>query len=314
MEEIVNRHMKTEGIVDDTAKDDGDSPSKEPETPEPSVAAAPEQPKLETPAQPTPTQAAQPVPEPPKPETVKVKVDGQEFDVPKADVEAAGGITAYQKDRAAENRLKKANETLAETRRTQAALAKWLEQQQVATAKPAAPVQSDDEFIQNRIQLINFGTPEEQRQAAQELRSKLNPQLDQNAIIRQTLIAVQQDAAERQFVNEFSDVVHNPLLLKLIIQMKSERLAQLKDAPPDWSMFYRTIGNEVRGAIGRQSQPAQPSTTSPTSPVVDKEARKADIVNLPTAAARAELPKEEKPESREDILNQMRKARGFKTG
>lgn len=303
MEEIYQRDLKTKGMEPEPILEAPKEETSKEETPKEEVKAE-EDPK-----------AAAPVIEPPK--TVRVKVDGEEFDAPAAEVEAAGGVTAYQKDRAAENRLKKANEHLAQTRQTeaqirqtQAQIAAWIQQQQDRN-KP--PVQSDDEFIQSRIQMINFGTPEEQAQASRELREKLSPRVDQNAIVRQAITAMQQEQAENQFVTEFSDIVHNPLLLKLILQMKHERLSQIQGTP-DWGNFYRSIGNEVRGAIGRQSQPASSQKAPDHTSLVDKEARKASIVNLPTAAARPEFPKEEKPETRADILKQMRLSRGIPTG
>ena len=298
MAEIEARDMKAKGITEQAV-----------ETP------PAEQPKAAVSLNEPLTQAGDSVPPAPAVEaaapveTVKVKVDGQEFDVPKADVEEAGGIKAYQKERAADNRLKKQSELLAETRRTQAQIANWIQSQQ----PPAAPVKTDTEFIQEKMDVIRFGTPEDSAAAMSEVLARGRPNIDQNQIVNQAITAMQQQAAENQFVQEFSDIVHNPLLLKLIIQEKNDRLARLTSVP-DWSNFYRSIGNEVRGAIGRQSQPATPPATAGTTSQPDKEARKASIVNLPTAAARAALPEAEKPETREDILNEMRKSRGIPIG
>lgn len=257
--------------------------------------------------EPAPAAAAEPT------KTVRVKVDGEEFDAPQADVDEAGGIKAYQQTRASENRLRKANETLAATRQTQAQIAAWIQSQ-----TPKEPVKTDAQFIQEKMDTIRFGEPAEAAAAMSEVISRGRPNIDQNQIISKAVAAMQQQTAENQFVTEFSDIVHNPLLLKLIIGMKNERLSQLT-AAPDWSNFYRSIGNEVRGAIGRQSQPATPAAAataaaSGNTSQPDREARKASIVNLPTAAARAALPEATKPESREDILNEMRKSRGIPTG
>lgn len=299
MAEIEAREMRNSGIEPEAA----------PETPPATSEAA-------APSQETSVQTGDP--SPPAPvvdaaapavETVRVKVDGEEFDVPKADVEEAGGIKAYQKDRAADNRLRKQSDLLAETRRTQAQIAQWIQSQQPA----AAPAKTDNQFIQEKIDLIRFGTPEEAAAAMSEVMSRGRQNVDPNAIVNRAVVAMQQQAAESQFVTEFSDVVSNPLLLKLTIQLKNERLSQLK-AAPDWATFYRSIGNEIRGAIGRQSQPATPPATAGNPSQPDKEARKASIVNLPTAAARAALPAETKPETRDDILNEMRKSRGIPIG
>jgi hypothetical protein len=98
-------------------------------------------------------------------------------------------------------------------------------------------------------------------------------------------------------------------------EMKFKQHQQERPGQPiDWQKFYSTIAHEVRGAFGRQSQPAAqpaaPTGGNPSQPVSEKEARKASITTLPTAAARATPPAEEKPETREESLNRMRKARG----
>ena len=246
---------------------------------------------------------------PDAPKMVRVKVDGVEFDAPASEIEEVGGIRAYQLMKANENRLHKTNEVLQQTRQLQAQLAAMA---QAATPKPVT--KTDAQFIQEKIDTIRFGTPEESAAAMQEVLTRnRGPAVDQNQIVTRAITAMQQQAAEQSFVNEFQDVVTNPLLLKLTIQIKNERLAQLKELP-DWPTFYRSIGNEIRGAIGRQSQPATPPAAAGQTSQPDKEARKASIVNLPTAAARAALPAETKPETREDILNEMRKSRGIPIG
>lgn len=298
MDELAERDMERRGVKE------------EDETPEPAKVAAPA----------APVEAAAPVPEVVPPvasepiKTVRVKVDGQEFDAPLAEVEEAGGVSAYQRIKAADNRLQKANETLAQTRQTQAAIAEWIQKNQTQKEPPV----TDAAFIASKIDTVRFGTPEESAAAMQEILARSTPKYEPDQLVARAVSAINQDQAERRFVDEFSDVVKVPLLLKLTIQLKNERLAQLKAPPPDWGEWYRTIGNEVRGAIGRQSQPASasPESAAPsgTTSAPDKEARKASIVNLPTAAARAALPEADKPESRDDLLNWARKTRGQPIG
>src|SRR3990167_7228170 len=226
MEEVEARYMKTMGMEPEVPR--GVQEEKEEK---PAVETTKEEPAEGLEAEGKPADVAIPAfldkkpEEPATPlETVRVKVDGEVFDVPKADVEAAGGVTIYQKERAAQNRLDKANkandranEALEQTRQTQAAIAKWIQEQ-----APKQPTVSDDQFIQNQIQLINFGTPEEQAKASKALREKLIVPRNDAAIVNQAVIVMQQQAAENQFVTEFSDIVHNPMLLKLIIQEKND--------------------------------------------------------------------------------------------
>lgn len=71
---------------------------------------------------------------------VKVKVLGQEFEVPQGDVDAAGGITAYQKDRAASIRLQAAAQReadlKAEREKLEAERRDW-EQQRASAGAPS---------------------------------------------------------------------------------------------------------------------------------------------------------------------------------
>lgn len=308
MEEIEKRDMQTKGITDES------TPEPPAEKPQPAAEPASElETPAETPAEPdaTPPATTEATPL----ETIRVKVDGEEFDAPKAEVEDYGGIKAFQIAKAAENRLKKANETVAKTQQTHAALVNWIQQQQQAQQPQLTP----DQLIASKIDVIRYGTPEESAAALREVLEKSNPRIDQNALVQaSTQIAVskmQQSLAVEKFKEEFVDVVSNPLVLKLASTLENERIAEMQKAghSPDWSSFYKQLGNEVRNVFGKPSQPAQ-TPTNGTPSQSEKEARKASIVTLPTASARAELPKESKPETRADTLNQMRQSRGIQTG
>lgn len=278
----------------------------------------PEEPETEPKVEPEPKTEVQPETKPeaapePQVKTVHVKVDGQEFDVPESEVEAAGGVNAYQRDKASENRLKKANETLADTRRLQMQMAQWAQQQ---FKPPVVEAPTVAKLLQDNIDTIRWGTPEESSAAFQKVIEAASPKVDPQAIAAYSVYKIQQENAKELFRKEFSDVVADPLVLKLAVVLENERLADLKKVgqmPADWATFYRAIGNEARSVKGRPSQPVVVSTDSTSQPV-DKEARKASIVNLPTAAARAALPEAPKPETREDTLNMLRKTRGIPTG
>ena len=244
-----------------------------------------------------------------EPAKVKIKVDGEEIEVTQAEVDDAGGVRALQRELASERRLQKANEIVAETRRTQAAIAEYVQQQQ-SKKEPEVTV---DQFIQSKVNTIRFGTEEESASALKEIFERASQKVDPQAITRQVLGEVKRNQAIDGFAKEFQDIAANPLLLRLAMSLEAERTA--KGPVEDWPRFYRTIGNEVRGVARPHQPPASESKTADTTSTgSDKEARKASIVNLPTAAARAELPKESKPETREDILNEMKAARGLPTG
>lgn len=257
-----------------------------------------------------------PVIETPVIEMVKVKIDGVESEVPKTEIDEEGGIVAYQRNKASENRLAKVNQELAETKKLQAQMVSWIQQNQ----KPAAPVETDDQFIASRMDAIRFGTVEQSAAAMREVLQRSNPKVDQGAITQGAISEFKRQSAVENFNKEFQDVATNPLLKRLAISLEMERGPQAwTDPRTDWNDFFRKIGNEVRSVSARPYQPSTPTATPAapatgnTSQVSDKEARKSSIVNLPTAAARAALPTESKPETREDTLNNMRKSRGIPT-
>ena len=246
------------------------------------------------------------------PELVRVKVDGEEYDAPKEDVDAVGGVRAYQIQKATENRLKKSNDVLAENRKFQAEMVEVLRSLK-EVGKPKEPEVTDDQYITERIDKMRFGTPEESALALREIQSKLYKPVDPNAIIEQATNRFKHDQAVSQFDQEFQDIASNPLLLRLVVSLRNERIPQQK-GPVDWLNFYRAIGNEVRSVAGKPtSQPVVQSTTSGTpSQQSDKEARKAAAaVVVPTASARAAPPQEEKPETRADVIRGMRQKRGL---
>lgn len=250
-------------------------------------------------------------------EYVRVKVDGEEFDAPKADVEEAGGIKAYQRDKASERRLAKANESVAEARRLYAEM----QAQAQALAKPAEPQVTDDEFVAQRLDAIRYGTPAEAAKALAEIQQRsAPPKVDQQAVISEAMTRMNYMQGVKQFTNEFKDLTQDPDLMLIIQAKASAGIQAMPDdkSGVDWSEFYRKIGNDIRIRFGRPDQPAPDSAAQPTGNTsqvsTDREARKASIVNLPTAAARAKLPEDPKPKTRADILGEMRKARGLPNG
>ncbi len=165
------------------------------------------------------------------------------------------------------------------------------------------------------MQQIRFGDDAQAAQGMAELLSKVIPQVDPNQIQNQALTRFRMETAAERFKTEYADVMGNPLVAKMAAVRENELLQQ--GVPPDWNKFYAGIGNELRSIMGKPHQLAvvPAATADPTSPATaDREARKASIVNLPTAAQKAALPAEEpvlSPEAeRKAAIAAMNKARG----
>ena len=255
------------------------------------------------------------------PTTSKQKVDGVEYDVPLAEIEEAGSEKAWRLNKAAENRLAKANEATAQAKQAQAQIAAWMQ----ANAPKQDPKPTADEALRN-LAANRFGTDEEFANNLKAALGVMVPQIDQNAVILQATASIKRDNASAKFNKDFSDVLANPVIKKVALQLESEALSPYVVngqvnwgglAQLDWDTVYSTIGVQLKGAVGpRPSQPAAAQASASGIPSLsEREARKASIVNLPqAAAARAVAPAEEKPETREEALNRMRKSRGIPTG
>lgn len=248
------------------------------------------------------------------PKTVKVKIDGVEEEVPQATIDEYGGVKPYQLSKAAENRLSKAKEIADENRKTQAHLADIAKLLIQSTPKKDEP--TDDQLILSKVDVIRFGTAEESAAALKEVLARTHQRIDPNEIMLRTMLAVQKQQAVVKFKNEFADIVGNPLLFRLAVSLEQEEMQKLGSVQGtiDFNEVYNRIGNQIRGAIPRQSQPkADPQKPNDnTSQLADKEARKTSIMEpLKAAAARAAPPAEEKPETREDSIKRMKKARGL---
>ena len=302
MEEIEKRTEERQKAASEAPKDEEPAPAPKTET----------KPEAAEPAAPA---ATEPPATPEAPKTSKQKVDGEEYDVPLEEIEAAGGEKPWRIQKASENRLAKANEALAQVQRLKAELA-----QQAQPPKPPEP--TDDEFIKSKVDIIRFGTSEESAAALREVMSR--GRLDPNQLTAHITQRISHDAAEREFDTRCADLVTNPVILHAIHSLRMQKAAAAKKAGTpinNWGNFYSTIEHEVRSAFGRPSQSATPSQAvpatngTPSQVPSEKEARKSSIVNLPKAAARAEIPSgDSKPETREDMLNEVRRKRGLPIG
>ena len=138
------------------------------------------------------------------------------------------------------------------------------------------------------------------------------PAIDQETTVRMVMDQITHNEAVKNFDKEFADIGTSPLHLKLVVALREERLSK-QGHPGDWTNFYRSLGNEVRAVMPKPSQQGvTPKTVDTTSQTSDREARKAStVVSLPQAASRAAVPEESKPETRDDVLNSMRKKRGL---
>jgi hypothetical protein len=236
--------------------------------------APPEAPVVAAPEPEIPEDA--PVAEPPKP-TRKVKVYGQEEEV---DVEALieRGIRDFQKESAADKKLQAA---VLRERQAEERLANLQQQLPTGAAQPE-PAPSQD-------------APQNEDQIA--------------AAIRREIYNAKAEDAALTFAEEFPDIAADPFLRSMAAQLEDQRLRELdalREPLGSPVVAYRKHGEAVRAWVKRVSAPA-----APAAPAVnpDKLERKQTITAVPAASARPPAPKEDKPPTMSEIIEQERKAR-----
>ena len=276
------------------AEEASDTPTHEEPPPDAQVADV----SRETPATPdAPAIAAAPV-------MVKAKVDGQEFNVPQTEIDEHGGLKAYQINKAAENRLHKASEF----QKQQAELTARMQAQYEALRTPVVPQKPVAELIKEKIAQVQFGTPDEAAAAIDEIiAAKVGPTPDPAKMQQDTVDMVFRNMAAQAFVGRSQDLIQDQITAQLAVLTENDMLRQGK--PSDWRVFYANLESNLRNRLGKPpiATPAvQPTNPSPNGSVAAKEARKASIVDLPVASARAATPEEPKPKTREELIAQMR--------
>lgn len=222
-----------------------------------------------------------------KPETVKIKVDGEEREVPKDKIYDAG-IRAMQKESSADKRLEEATRLLREIEQ------KYAQPQQKADPSP----EWDDETV---AYALEHGSEEQKAYAIKQIRGREQATPEQIAEIttKRVLDTVDFKDSSEWFLKEYSDVAGDPYLLQLAAI--AEDKARSGGDTRTRKELYKTIGEDLRKWKGGM-------TASKT--LDDKREQKSNIVNLPSASMKKKAPEEPKTPSAADTIEKMRQARG----
>ena len=267
-----------------------------------------DEPTEEPAAEPAPTVEAERAPEPePEQEMVKVVVDGEEREVPLSDILDAGRKT-YQKESAADKRLREATELL-----------KRAQSQDRAQAPPTGvreqPDQDDDlgvsdEEIAQIVSDIQYGSSEAATEATKRL---LKMSRGQGAA---PAASVTPDDVERivkyneirtRFTSEFKDIEKDARLYNMAT-VRANELLQAGE-PDDWST-YEKAGKEIRSWFFGKDSASPNNRDGNVRSLQDKREKKTEIEDvsgtgasesssdasapvLPTAASRSKLIQEE---------------------
>lgn len=239
----------------------------------------------------TPAEPAEPAPTPtPDPQAVdpnklyKVKVDGQEMEVTgKAIIDA--GYRTFQKETAADFRLKMASELLKEAE----AKARAATPQGAVPSQPAQVVQQvveqSDAELANELQ---FGTPERAAEAVAKLRARgvVTPeqvqQFAQQAARNAAKDEIQFQDALNFVQSEYKDLLGNAYLKDLFF-LKENQARAAGDKRP-YKELYKAIGDDLRTAFKLPAAGASGAPT-PTGTAAARQALKRETAPVPRTAA-----------------------------
>lgn len=207
-------------------------------------------------------------------------VDGKEVKVKRDQLIEAGKRT-LQKESAADRRLQEASETL---RRAQAY------ERQMMQGRPSTDAVDDPELPSS--------------DAANRSSEQSTPDL--RAIVREQLWLSDADKAKDKFQSEFSDIVKDPLAMRLVVQLENERLAEMAaqgiPLTGDPWKAYSEHGNKVREWLGK--------TKATTAAIPDdKQERKRGTVTVVGSGARQPAPQTQKPLTVAEQIEKMRTSR-----
>lgn len=218
-------------------------------------------------------------------ETVKIKVDGEEKEVPKDKIYDAG-VRALQKESAADKRLEEATRLLKEAK-------EYVQPK----AKEEPSQQWDDQTI---AYALEHGDEAQKAYAVSQMRGRDTTTPEE--LIAQTtqkvLDNVDFKTASDWFLTEYSDIAKDPYLFQLA--GFAEDKARAEGDSRSRKELYKEIGDNLRKWKGGNT----------VQTLEDKKEQKSTIVNLPSASVKKTAPAEAKPRTTADIIEDMRKARG----
>ncbi len=155
-------------------------------------------------------------------------------------------------------------------------------------------VVTDDAALARAIQT---GTEQEAVAAIKKMRARPSASADDVLRIVNTQLAISE--ANRKFESEYAEIVKDPYLLGMV-QMELQKRIQRQDPRSYQENLFE---------IGENLKQWKASFVPASAQAQEKQARKATVTVIPTAAARAAGKTEDKPESAADVIAEMAKQR-----
>ena len=282
---------------------------------------------------------------PPDTDFIKLKVDGEEIEKPKSEVEKEGGVEAYQKKLAADRRLEQATLKQKEIEKREAELAK----REAALGQKLPDTDDDDldeeteedpkqkDAVEDLKRLkdkvaekrkayhnaIEFGENDDIDAAADEYEAaqeacyeakfqegkptQKQADLDVDEIADQIDKSLTKKKILSKFQKEFEDVWKDPEA-KSRAEFEVDILLNAGKSGSEWST-YEEAGKRARQQMGweePEKKDPTPEQTEEEKKRQEKIEKKRKIENIDAATAKTEAPKtEEKPQSRKEVIEDM---------
>lgn len=264
---------------------------------------------------------------PAMPATVRIKVDGQETDVPMDEV-----IRQYQKNGSADRRLAEATRLLREAQEREAQILLYQQQQAAQAAPPAAPAaaatpnpadpvdaesgkeflkalfEGDEEHALNALNKVMQGRPVQPQTA-------VAPTLDVNQIAENVAQQVRHqmtvDSVLERNRQDYPELYADPD----IEQLAASKIHALRQTGMDFSTALNTVSEdfakkfrwvEQREPQGRPAEKPAPTTSPTRAAKLDNKQRVDNVASLTTKT----VTHDDVPEDTSAVIAQMRAARG----
>lgn len=250
---------------------------------------------------------------------VKVKVDGEEFNVDSSIVEAAGGIKTYQLEQSALKKLEKSKEVLRQAREEAANIereALQKAQREASLAKNSTSSQtSDGDYSDDQLVEMLYSADEERaKEAIRVIRKQGQSQAVQPINTDEIVAKATQKAlweADRRAANEafrknYTDITAHPALVGEV----NHETAQLKTLHPEWTprQIIESAADTVRE---RHSDFLSKHQSQIPNDMENRLAQKRAMDSVQGANAAAQKQPERKPLTRAEIVANMQRSRGL---
>lgn len=234
----------------------------------------------------------QAVVEEPEEEFEEITVDGAKQKVSKKDIYEAG-IRAKQKESTADKRLEEATRILKESK-----------EEAEKNKQPSRPdVAETESQVKETIERIQMGTPEEAHKALETLiASNQKPSMTKEEIdayvVQQMEAKTQQQTIISKFKESYSNLYDDPRLREITAK-EVDRLVN-DGADYEWDT-YQKAAESINEWLGAKK---------PDKGLEDRTEKKRSVVSIKGSGAKKTVQAEEKTETTQDVLADMRKARG----